>query len=242
MAAEGERLNKFLSEAGVCSRREADREIAAGHVTVNGSLAQVGQRIYPDDQIEFCGRPVQGKADPVLLLFHKPVGVVCTADKRYEDNIVDYVHYPQRLYPVGRLDKASRGLILMTNQGGLVNRMMRGRYGHEKEYLVRVDKKMTGDFPENMAGGVYLPELGTTTKPCRISRLGDDRFRIVLTQGLNRQIRRMCAVFGYEVVDLLRVRIMNLMLGDLPEGAYREITGEEYKELLAALVEEDDGR
>lgn len=236
MEPEGIRLNKFLSESGVCSRREADREIAAGRVRVNGKPATMGQRVLPADQVEFRGRIVEGREKPVLLLFNKPVGVVCTADKREKDNIVDYVNYPTRLYPVGRLDKNSRGLILMTNQGELVNQIMRGRYGHEKEYIVHVDRKMEDGFPDLLERGVYLPELEVRTKPCRVERLSDKEFRIILTQGLNRQIRRMCQVFGYRVTDLLRVRIMNLSLGHLPEGAYREITGEEYKELLATLA------
>lgn len=236
MEPEGIRINKFLSESGICSRREADREVAAGRVRINGQPAAMGQRVLPTDQVEFRGRTVGGREEPVLLLFNKPVGVVCTADKREKDNIVDYVNYPTRLYPVGRLDKNSRGLILMTNQGELVNRIMRGRYGHEKEYIVQVDRKMEDDFPALLERGVYLPELEVRTRPCRVEQLSDHRFRIVLTQGLNRQIRRMCQVFGYQVTDLLRVRIMNLLLGDLPEGAYREISGEEYKELLAMLA------
>lgn len=235
METEGIRLNKYLSEAGVCSRREADRQIEAGAVLVNGRTAMVGTRIMPGDCVEYQGREVHNRQKPVLLLLNKPPGIVCTAEKREKNNVVDYLHYPVRLYPVGRLDKNSRGLLLMTNQGDLVNRIMRSRNYHEKEYIVHVDRPINADFIRRMSEGLYLPELEVTTRPCKVEKQSKYVFRIVLTQGLNRQIRRMCAVCGYQVRDLQRVRIMNLMLTGIPEGQYREITQDEYKELMELL-------
>ena len=235
METEGIRLNKYLSEAGVCSRREADRQIESGAVLVNARTAMVGTRIMPGDCVEYQGREVHNRQKPVLLLLNKPPGIVCTAEKREKNNVVDYLHYPVRLYPVGRLDKNSRGLLLMTNQGDLVNRIMRSRNYHEKEYIVRVDRPINADFIRRMSEGLYLPELEVTTRPCKVEKQSKYVFRIVLTQGLNRQIRRMCAVCGYQVRDLQRVRIMNLMLTGIPEGQYREITQDEYKELMELL-------
>lgn len=237
MDAEGIRLNKFLSEAGVCSRREADRQIENGQVRINGKIATMGQRVFPTDVVEYKEKEIFAKPKPVLLLFNKPKGIVCTAEKREKNNIVDYIHYPTRLYPVGRLDKDSRGLILMTNQGDLVNKIMRGRYGHEKEYIVRVEKPVTSDFIEEMKKGVYLSELKVTTRPCQVEKLSKFTFRIILTQGLNRQIRRMCQEFGYHVRDLQRVRIMNLLVDGIKEGEYREIQPEEYEKLNQLLGE-----
>ncbi|MCI5821835.1 MAG: pseudouridine synthase [Lachnospiraceae bacterium] len=237
MDAEGIRLNKFLSEAGVCSRREADRQIENGQVRINGKIATMGQRVFPTDVVEYKEKEIFTKPKPVLLLFNKPKGIVCTAEKREKNNIVDYIHYPTRLYPVGRLDKDSRGLILMTNQGDLVNKIMRGRYGHEKEYIVRVEKPVTSDFIEEMKKGVYLSELKVTTRPCQVEKLSKFTFRIILTQGLNRQIRRMCQEFGYHVRDLQRVRIMNLLVDGIKEGEYREIQPEEYEKLNQLLGE-----
>lgn len=237
METEGIRLNKFLSEAGVCSRREADRQIDAGNVFVNGKVATMGLRVTERDVVEFQGKEIFTKPKPVLLLCNKPEGIVCTAEKREKNNIVDYIHYPVRLYPVGRLDKNSRGLLLMTNQGELVNRIMRARNYHEKEYIVRVDKPITRTFITDMAKGVFLPELDVKTRPCQVEKLSKYTFRIVLTQGLNRQIRRMCQVFGYHVRDLQRTRIMNLTLEGIKEGEYREIRKEEYEELLSLLGE-----
>lgn len=237
MDAEGIRLNKFLSEAGVCSRREADRQIENGQVRINGKIATMGQRVFPTDVVEYKEKEIFTKPKPVLLLFNKPKGIVCTAEKREKNNIVDYIHYPTRLYPVGRLDKDSRGLILMTNQGNLVNKIMKGRYGHEKEYIVRVEKPLTSDFIEGMKKGVYLSELKVTTRPCQVEKLSKFTFRIILTQGLNRQIRRMCQEFGYHVRDLQRVRIMNLLVDGIKEGEYREIQPEEYEKLNQLLGE-----
>ncbi len=237
MDAEGIRLNKFLSEAGVCSRREADRQIENGQVRINGKIATMGQRVFPTDVVEYKEKEIFTKPKPVLLLFNKPKGIVCTAEKREKNNIVDYIHYPTRLYPVGRLDKDSRGLILMTNQGNLVNKIMKGRYGHEKEYIVRLEKPLTSDFIEGMKKGVYLSELKVTTRPCQVEKLSKFTFRIILTQGLNRQIRRMCQEFGYHVRDLQRVRIMNLLVDGIKEGEYREIQPEEYEKLNQLLGE-----
>ena len=228
---EGIRLNKFLSEAGICSRREADRLIEAGEVTVDGRAVGMGWRVTGSEVIRCRGRRVQKEERPVLLAFHKPRGIVCTAEKKEKNNVVDYVNYPVRIYPVGRLDKESQGLLLLTNRGELVNKIMRAGNYHEKEYWVSVDKPVTGEFLQKMSQGVYLKELGQTTRPCRVKKVGPNSFTMILTQGLNRQIRRMCRTFGYEVRRLTRTRIMNITLGDLPEGQYREITGEELRKL-----------
>ncbi len=225
------RINKYLSEAGVCSRREADRQIEAGHVTINGRKAVMGDKVSPGDEVYFGKKKVSKEEEVILLAVNKPRGIVCTAEKRERNNIVDFVNYPKRIYPIGRLDKESRGLILMTNQGELVNKMMRSGNRHEKEYIVRVNRDITKDFLEKMSAGVYLEELDATTRKCKVEQLEKRTFRIVLTQGMNRQIRRMCEKFHYRVVDLKRTRIMNIQLGDLKEGASRRISPEEWKEL-----------
>lgn len=235
MENEGIRINKFLSESGVCSRREADRQVAAGNVSIDGRPAVMGDKVLPGQQVVFCGKRVQQEEEPILLLVNKPVGIVCTAEKREKNNIVDYLHYPKRIYPVGRLDKESGGLLLMTNQGDLVNKIMRAGNYHEKEYIVTVNRPVTEEFLRGMAGGVPLKELKTMTRPCPVEKLGSKTFRIVLTQGLNRQIRRMCEYFGYRVVSLTRMRIMNLTLGDLAPGTYRKITEREMTELKKLL-------
>jgi len=227
------RLNKFLSEAGICSRREADRMIEAGKVLVNGQKAITGMRIGDEDEVCFCGERVQKEEGMVLLLFHKPRGIVCTAEKREKNNIVDYIDHPVRIYPVGRLDKDSEGLILMTNNGELVNKIMRAGNYHEKEYIVKVNREITADFLKQMSQGV--PILDTITRPCRVQQTGSDSFRIILTQGLNRQIRRMCEYLGYEVKRLKRERIMNLKLDGIRLGAYRQVTKEEMQELNKLL-------
>ena len=229
------RLNKYLSEAGVCSRREADRQIEEGHVLVNGKTATKGQKVKKTDCVEYCGREVMGTPEAVLLLLNKPVGIICTAEKREKHNVVDFMGYPVRLYPVGRLDKNSRGLLLMTNQGELVNQIMRSRYYHEKEYIVRVDRPIDAAFIKRMAAGVFLPELNVTTRPCKVEKISKFTFRIILTQGLNRQIRRMCQACGYHVRDLQRIRIMNLTLDGIEEGQYRPIKPEEFAELQKML-------
>lgn len=225
------RINKYLSEAGVCSRREADRQIEAGHVTINGRKAVMGDKVSPKDEVYFGKKKVSKEEEIILLAVNKPRGIVCTAEKRERNNIVDFVNYPKRIYPIGRLDKESRGLILMTNQGELVNKMMRSGNRHEKEYIVRVNRDITKDFLEKMAAGVYLEELDATTRACKVQSLGKRTFRIVLTQGMNRQIRRMCEKFNYRVVDLKRTRIMNIQLGDLKEGMSRRISAEEWNKL-----------
>lgn len=225
----GIRINKYLSMAGVCSRREADRELLAGHVTIDGKVASAGDRVRKGEQVLFQGNPVRMKDEPVLLVVNKPKGIVCTAQKKEKDNIVDFLHYPIRIYPIGRLDKQSEGLILMTNEGDLVNKIMRSGNCHEKEYLVTVNKPLTPRFLRGMAGGV--PILNTVTRKCKIERIGKQSFRIILTQGLNRQIRRMCEYFGYRVVSLKRVRIMNICLGGLPVGQYRNVTAQERGQL-----------
>lgn len=225
------RINKYLSEAGICSRREADRRIAAGSIFINGKAAAIGDKVFPGDKV-ICGQEeVSKEEEMVLLVVNKPRGIVCTAEKREKDNIVDFVNYPKRIYPVGRLDKDSHGMVLMTNQGDLVNEIMRARNFHEKEYIVKVNRDITEEFLRGMSGGVYLEELDATTRPCRIEKVGKRAFRMILTQGMNRQIRRMCDAFSYRVLDLKRVRIMNIRLGDLKEGRYREVTAKEWEEL-----------
>lgn len=232
MEENGVRINKFLSEAGVCSRREADRQVEAGNVTVDGAKAEMGTKVFPGQQVLFLGKPVKKEEEMILLAFHKPVGIVCTSEKREKNNVVDFIGYPKRIYPVGRLDKDSEGLLLMTNNGDIVNRMMRAGNMHEKEYLVTVNKPVTDSLIRGLAGGVPLVELNTTTRKCKVEQTGKRQFKIILTQGLNRQIRRMCEYFGYRVEKLVRTRIMNIELGNLNSGTYREVTREEYTRLL----------
>lgn len=234
------RLNKYLSDAGVCSRREADRLIESGQVLVNGVPAVMGMKIDGTEEVVCRGVEVSGKKKErkILLAVNKPRGIVCTtSDKDRAENIVDFLHYPVRIYPIGRLDKDSSGLILMTNDGEIVNKILRGSNYHEKEYVVRVNQPLTGEFLDRMRSGVEI--LDTVTRPCKVEKTGGYTFRITLTQGLNRQIRRMCDALGYRVVSLKRVRIMNIRLGDLASGAYREITGEEKKELERLLGDSD---
>lgn len=228
------RLNKYLSDAGVCSRREADRLTEEGRITVDGETAVLGQKVTEGQTIAVDGRPVCAREKKVILAVNKPVGVVCTtSDRDRAPNVVDMIGYPERVYPVGRLDKDSQGLLLMTNDGALMDALLRSRNGHEKEYLVEINRPVTEEFVQAMASGV--PILDTVTKPCRVEKIGKNRFRIVLTQGLNRQIRRMCEYFGCRVVSLKRVRIVNIRLGGLPEGGYRELTGAEEQELRRKL-------
>ncbi len=230
------RLNKYLSDAGVCSRRAADRAIEEGKVLVNGNVAEVGMRISTSDEVVFEGKPVSNASkEAVLIAYNKPAGIVCTAEKREKNNIIDHINYSQRIYPIGRLDKDSTGLILLTNQGDLVNKIMRAVNAHEKEYIVTVDKEITADFIKKMSAGVYLDELEVTTRKCVVEKLGKNKFRIILTQGLNRQIRRMCIALGYRVRTLHRVRIMNINLADLKEDTYRDVTEDELKELNKML-------
>ncbi len=234
-APDGVRINKYLSAAGVCSRREADREIAAGQVAIDGRTAQPGDRVPPGSTVRFCGTEIRPEKETILLAFHKPAGIVCTADRREPDNLIDYLNYPKRIYPVGRLDKASEGLLLLTNQGDLVNRILRAGNYHEKEYDVIVDRDLTADFLRRMREGIYLSELDVTTRPCKVKQTGRRTFTIVLTQGLNRQIRRMCETCGFRVTRLVRVRVLNIELGDLPVGTYRSVTPEE-REALESLI------
>lgn len=233
------RLNKYLSEAGVCSRREADRLIESGKVTVDGQRAQTGMKIRPGQEVRVGKKVVSGKDEMVMLAVNKPRGIVCTEEKRERNSIVRFLDYPVRITYIGRLDKDSRGLLLMTNNGDIINRMMRAANHHEKEYKVTVDHEITGEFLEKMAGGV--PILDTVTRPCTVRKLGKYTFSIILTQGLNRQIRRMCGALGYEVKDLVRVRVMNIRLGSLKEGEYRKVTDEELEELYH-LIEDSPMR
>ena len=227
------RLNKYLSEAGVCSRREADRLIESGKVTVDGQRAQTGMKICPGQEVRVGRKVVSRQDEMVVLAVNKPRGIVCTEEKRERNSIVRFLDYPIRVTYIGRLDKDSRGLLLMTNNGDIINRMMRAANHHEKEYKVTVDHEITGEFLEKMAGGVAI--LDTVTRPCKVEKLGKYTFSIILTQGLNRQIRRMCEALGYEVKDLVRVRVMNIRLGSLKEGEYREVTDEELDELYRLI-------
>ncbi len=227
------RINKYLSSAGVCSRREADRLLEAGRVTIDGVLAEIGAQVQQGQQVCIDGKVVGQSETRVLIAFHKPEGIVCTSSKKDSNNIIDYIQFPTRIYPVGRLDKDSKGLILLTNDGELTDRILRGRNGHEKEYIVTVNKPMKKEVLKAMSQGV--PILDTITRPCKIESISSTCFRIILTQGLNRQIRRMCEYFGYRVVTLKRIRIMNILLGDLPEGSWRQIEGKELEQLENAL-------
>lgn len=226
------RLNKYISESGVCSRREADAWIAAGRVAVNGQTATLGTQVGAGDEVRVDGRPLGAKSKAVYIALNKPLGITCTTERHVRGNIVDFVNHDSRIFPIGRLDKDSEGLILLTNNGDIVNQILRVENHHEKEYLVTVNRPLTAEFLAGMAAGVALPELGATTRPCRVERLGAQRFRIVLTQGLNRQIRRMCQAFGYEVRRLLRVRIINIRLGALKPGQWRDLSAEELEGLL----------
>ena len=235
MEEQGFRLNKYIADSGFCSRREADRLIEQGRVRLDGRGAGLGDRVAPGAEVTVDGRPLVRRQDKVYLLLYKPVGVVCTADPREPMNIVDYLNYPERVFPVGRLDMDSEGLILMTSDGEIVNRLLRAAGGHEKEYEVEVDRPIQGDFLQRMAAGV--PILDTVTLPCRVRRTGQRSFNIVLVQGLNRQIRRMCEALGYRVKKLRRVRIMNLTIGDMKPGQWRALTKAELDGLLRALDE-----
>ncbi len=227
------RLNKYLSESGACSRREADQLIAEGRVTINGKRAQVGMQVADGDDVRLDGDRVgkaRKKTKPVYIALNKPVGITCTTERHVAGNIVDFVNHPERVFPIGRLDKDSEGLILLTNDGDIVNEVLRAEHAHEKEYVVRVDRAITPDFVEKMAAGVRIGDQ--TTRPCKVFALGPRVFRIVLTQGLNRQIRRMCEAFGYTVESLQRVRIMHIKLGELPLGRWRQLSATEIAPLL----------
>lgn len=238
---EGIRLNKYISEAGICSRREADRLIESGQVLVDGVRASCGMKVQPGQRVQVGSRIIGGKDEKVVLAVYKPVGIICTEDRRTKNNIVRFLDYPVRVTYAGRLDKGSEGLLLMTNDGDLINQIMRGRNLHEKEYKVTVDREITEDFIKKMSAGVHIVDeekgLDAVTRPCTVRREGKYTFRIILTQGLNRQIRRMCQACGYRVRTLKRVRIMNIVLGDLKPGEYRKVEGEEL-EMLRSLAGE----
>ena len=225
------RLNKFLSEAGVCSRREADKLIESGKVTVDGKRAEMGMKVTESQIVRVGKKQVKPKNEMVLLAVNKPVGIVCTEEKREKNNIINFLKYSTRITYIGRLDKDSEGLLLMTNNGDIINKMMRAGNEHEKEYIVTVNKPITDDFLEKMANGV--PILDTVSRKCKVEKFGKFKFRIILTQGLNRQIRRMCEYCGYKVTRLVRVRVMNIKLGDLKPGEYRAVTETE----IAGLYE-----
>jgi len=229
------RINKYLSEVGYCSRREADRLIEEGKVTINGKITKIGTKAEEGDQVEVEGQKIDKstKQKNIYLAFNKPVGIVCTTDRRVEpDNIIDFINYPKRIFPIGRLDKLSEGLIFLTNDGDIVNKILRARNNHEKEYIVKVNRPISSDFIQCMSNGVEI--LDTITKNCFVKQLGPKRFKIILTQGLNRQIRRMCETLGHRVQSVKRVRIMNIKL-DLPTGEYREFSKEELLELNRLL-------
>ncbi len=241
MKTEQIRLNKYLAECGVCSRRDADRLIEQCRVTVNGKIAAMGTKVSEQDEVAVNGKPLKKQERKVVLALYKPVGVTCTErDRHAQKTLNDMVKYPVRVTYAGRLDKDSEGLLLLTNDGDLIDAMMRGANRHEKEYVVKVTREVTEEFLEKLAAGVYIKELAQTTRPCQVEMLGKYTFRIILTQGLNRQIRRMCAAFGVEVKSLKRVRVMNIMLGNLKPGAFKEITGEELERLYrdCALIKE----
>lgn len=238
------RLNKYLSDAGVCSRRQADKLIEEGRVTVDGIKAVTGMKILPFQSVMVNGKTVKKQEDSILIVLNKPVGIECTTSLKVENNVVDFVGFDKRIYPVGRLDKNSEGLILLTNNGEIVNKIMKASTYHEKEYIVRVNKDIEGDFIYRMGNGIHLREqrngkiiLDAVTRKCQVRQMDKRTFSIILTQGLNRQIRRMCKELGYNVTNLKRIRIMNIQLGDLKTGAYRMVTNKELEELNKLLNE-----
>ncbi len=238
MNSEKTRINKYLSEVGYCSRREADRLLEQGRITINGAVPEMGTKVSDEDEILVDGISIRKpEEDHVYIVLNKPVGIVCTTDtKRERDNIIEFVNHPKRIFPIGRLDKPSEGLIMLTSDGDIVNKILRARNNHEKEYIVRVDKLITPKFLQQMRGGI--PILGTMTNKCVVEQIDNLSFRIVLTQGLNRQIRRMCEYCGFEVKKLKRIRIMNIKL-DLPVGKWRDITPAEMQELNDLLTESE---
>lgn len=233
MQETGIRINKYLADSGACSRRQADRLIEQGRVCVGGQQAELGTRVLPGQMVTLDGRVLRGYSPKRYIALNKPVGIVCTTDPREPDNIVDFVGGSERLYPIGRLDKDSSGLILLTNDGDIVNKILRAGNNHEKEYRVTLERRCSDEFLRQMAAGV--PILGQVTRPCRVFREGPDTFRIILTQGLNRQIRRMCQQLGHSVRTLTRLRIMNIKLGSLPLGQHRDLTPDELDQLMKLL-------
>ena len=227
------RINKYISDSGLCSRREADKLIETGRVLVNGEKVETGVKVGMDDEVVVDGKLIKTEKERIYLAFNKPTGVTCTTDLRDEDNIIDYINYNERIFPIGRLDKMSEGLIFLTNDGDIVNKILRAGNSHEKEYVVKIDKVVTEDFVKKMSGGVFI--LGKTTKKCRVERKSNHSFRIVLTQGLNRQIRRMCEALGYKVKKLKRVRIMNINLEGIKCGDWRYLTKDELEDIMKAI-------
>ncbi len=226
-------LNKFISQTGICSRREADKWIDAGRVKINGNIARKGNRVSEQDLVTIDDKPLINKPNPIYIALNKPPGITCTTDLKDPDNIIDFVKHPQRIFPIGRLDKPSTGLIILTNDGDIVNEILRAEYKHEKEYIVRVTTEITDDFIYEMSNGV--PILDTITKACEVEKISRFLFKIILTQGLNRQIRRMCEHLGYRIVSLKRVRIMNLHLDGIKNGQWRDLTEEELRTLKDSL-------
>jgi 23S rRNA pseudouridine2604 synthase len=227
------RINKYISETGIVSRREADKLVAAKRVTINGHLAELGSVVGPEDSVQLDGKPIGNKKQHIYIVLNKPVGITSTTERHVKGNIVDYVNHPERIFPIGRLDKDSEGLILLTNNGDIVNEILRAEHNHEKEYIVTVNGPVTTSFLKAMSSGVRI--LDTITKPCEVTRLGEREFRIILTQGLNRQIRRMCSTLGLNVVRLQRIRIMNIKLDGMKYGAWRNLSQQELNELRRLL-------
>ena len=235
---ESKSLNKYIAETGICSRRQADVMIEEGRVKINGKIARKGNRVEAGDKVELDGQLIgNDKPERVYIAFNKPVGVTCTTDRNDPDNIIDFLQFPERIFPIGRLDKMSEGLLLLTNDGDIVNKILRSRNQHEKEYVVEVNQVVIPEFVEKMASGV--PILGTVTKPCYVEKLTDYTFRMILTQGLNRQIRRMCSALGYHVRKLKRIRIMHVQLDDLPSRSWRYLTSAEMEQMEKALKYSD---
>jgi 23S rRNA pseudouridine2604 synthase len=234
------RINKFISETGFCSRREVDKLIEAKRVTINGLPAELGSQVQVGDDVRVDGKAIGAKKELVYIALNKPVGITSTTERHVKGNIVDFVGHAERIFPIGRLDKDSDGLILLTNDGDIVNRILRAENDHEKEYIVTVDKPVTDEFIKGMANGVRI--LGSMTKKCKVTRVADRVFRIILTEGRNRQIRRMCMAFGYQVRRLQRIRIMNIELGGLKQGAWRDLTAREKKELFTTLSYRPNGK
>lgn len=227
------RINKFLSSAGIVSRRGADKWIEDGRITINGQLAELGSRVNDGDDVRADGKPVKTEEEIVYIALNKPVGITSTTERHIKGNVVDFINHPLRIFHIGRLDKDSDGLLLMTNDGDIVNEILREEHGHEKEYIVTVDKPITKEFIQKMESGVDI--LDTTTKPCKVKQLGPRKFNITLTQGLNRQIRRMCSALGFSVRSLQRTRILNIHLGNLPNGQWRDLTQDELNEMFKMM-------
>lgn len=229
----GMRINKYIAETGYCSRRETDKLVDANRITINGVICEHGSQVQPGDIVLIDGKPLKAKPKSIYLALNKPVGITSTSERHIKGNMVDFVNHHERVFPIGRLDKDSQGLILLTNDGDIVNKILRAEHGHEKEYIVTVDQPFDQAFIRGMSNGVKI--LGVETKKCKVTRINDRTFKIILTQGLNRQIRRMCKAFGYRVVKLERIRIMNIHLGKLPIGQWRDLTEQERSELFSLL-------